>query len=889
MSAASAQLGFAAEFMLFLASVAGLGVVVRAKLLAGERAGQVLLALGFTGLGIASFLHGSLLQPNGLGAEVIVPRLLGLVLLVVGALRSGDTDARRQIGLAVALLAVSEAVTVVPTVGDIDWLADGARALGALGLGAALLTASQRSISARVAASATGTILLVVLAVSVALSAVVIDNVEEEALLRIESRAAAEAAEIERTADDAKLSARLGALVLSSSARPGDVSRLVTLAEDPSSDEGALAGNELRTDLGRIAQTLVFQGAILAYVTSEGVVVGGVGVESPAVQIDIAGSEVVREAIAAQSGDLGAPAVIAGEAVAAAASPVSVMVNGRARFVGVVFAAEPFDAGYLALRRDSDRTLSLALVGRDSVLASTGSPPPASALTSAASAVLDGGEATRRVVGGDLFLAAEAVTRGTEPVFAVVVTAPTTLVAQTRQQLFQTLFLVALGAALVALVLAALVGERIGAGLRRLTQTAGEIRTGNLDARAGLNTADELGTLGDAFDSMAVALGDMTGELRSAAVDEARLRSRMEAVVAGMGEALMAIDAAGLVTDFNAAAEELFDRPSSEVCGSSVSSLRLLGPQGEDLTDRLAVPRLEPWNIVATVVRRDATLIPVAVSCGAVRGPVGEIAGGVVVLRDLRPEREVERMKTEFLANISHEWKTPLTPIKGYASMLSTRPLSREKTQDFASEILVSAGKLERVISRLVNFATVSAGRLELRTEAVVVRELVDTARARWKDRLEEGHRLVIRVARGLPDIEGDRRYLDQVLDELIDNALKYSPSGGRVTISARAAGRAGNGSRPYVELAVADEGVGIPSDRLGTIFGDFAQGDGSATREFGGLGLGLALVSHICDAHGGTLTCRSEVGEGSTFILVLPAVRADLPALGRRSQQVAR
>jgi len=215
--------------------------------------------------------------------------------------------------------------------------------------------------------------------------------------------------------------------------------------------------------------------------------------------------------------------------------------------------------------------------------------------------------------------------------------------------------------------------------------------------------------------------------------------------------------------------------------------------------------------------------------------------------------------------------------------------LAREKTQDFASEILVSAGKLERVISRLVNFATVSAGRLELRTHVVVIRELLEAARARWQDRLGEGHHLVIRVARDIPDVEGDRRYLDQVLDELIDNAVKYSPEGGRVTIVARAAGRANNGSKPYVELEVGDEGVGIPADRLGTIFGDFAQGDGSATREFGGLGLGLALVSHICDAHGGSLTCRSEVGAGSTFTVVLPAVRAGLALRRHHSQPVAR
>ncbi len=888
MSAASAQLGFAAEFVLFLAAVAGLGVVVRAKLLAGERRGQLLLALGFTAVGVAAFLHGSLLQDDPAAPGVLVTRLVGLVLLGAGALRAGDAAPRRQLALALGLLLAAEVITVLSPLADLGWAADTARAMGALGLGAALFTASQRSISARVAASATGTILLVVLAVSVALSAVVIDNVEDEALLRIESRAGAEAAEIERATNDAVLSAKLAALVLGSSGGAEDVARLVTLAEDPGSEAGATAADEVVADLGAIAENLVFQGAILAYVTSEGVVVGGRGVDSPNVQVDISGAKVVRDTIQDQQGDRGAPALVGGDALAAAASPVRVSVRGQSRFVGAVFAAEPFDREYLAVRKENDRSLSLALVGRDGVLASAGTQPTSSTLTSAARGALDSGEPIRQLVGG-LFVAAHPVYGGTEPVFAVVVSAPTTLVATTRQQLFGTLFLVALGAALVALVLAALVGERIGAGLRRLTRSAEEIRGGNLEARAGLPPGDELGTLGDAFDSMAAALGSMTGELRESAVDEARLRGRLEAVVAGMGEALMAVDGAGTVTDFNAAAEELFDRPSNEVCGQVVAELALLGPQGEDLTTRIAFPRLEPWSTTGTVVRRDGTRVPVAVSCGAVRGTGGEMVGGVVVLRDLRPEREVERMKTEFLANISHEWKTPLTPIKGYASMLSTRSLSEDKTKDFAAEILVSAGKLERVISRLVNFATVSAGRLDLHTEPVPVRALVDDAAARWADRLGERHTLRSQVPDSIPDLEGDRRYLEQVVDELIDNAVKYSPDGGVVTVVARAGGRAGNGSRPYVELSVSDEGVGILPERLGTIFGEFAQGDGSSTREFGGLGLGLALVRHICEAHGGTLTCRSQPGEGSTFTIALPATRPALAAGHRRSLRAQR
>jgi signal transduction histidine kinase len=156
----------------------------------------------------------------------------------------------------------------------------------------------------------------------------------------------------------------------------------------------------------------------------------------------------------------------------------------------------------------------------------------------------------------------------------------------------------------------------------------------------------------------------------------------------------------------------------------------------------------------------------------------------------------------------------------------------------------------------------------------VDVRPLLESVVAKWKGRVDTRHPITRRVARNLPELTGDARLLERCLDELVDNAVKFSPAGGTVTVSASLAvnGAAGGDGTPAVQISVRDHGIGIPEDRLEGIFEDFSQGDSSPTRQFGGLGLGLALVRRVVHAHDGELVCETSPGEGSTFSIVLPA-----------------
>jgi PAS domain S-box-containing protein len=336
-----------------------------------------------------------------------------------------------------------------------------------------------------------------------------------------------------------------------------------------------------------------------------------------------------------------------------------------------------------------------------------------------------------------------------------------------------------------------------------------------------------------------------------------------------MGEALVAVDGDGQVTDFNAAAEELFDLPARSARGRPIGEVvRMRTADGTDLARRLRRPVLEGWGESGTIRLADGREVPVAISAGTLRGTDNEVVGAVFVLRDERREAELERMKTEFLANISHELRTPLTPIKGFASILQTRDLTSAKARGFATEISVAADQLERVIGQLVNFATIVGGRLSIDPKPVPVRSLIDRTIKPWRARVDGTHKLVRRVATGIPDVVADSTYLAQALDELIDNAVKYSPDGGRIVVSA---GVADGEEGPELEISVSDEGVGVPADRLDSVLQDFTQGDASSTRRFGGLGLGLALVHRIARAHGGDLRVDSVPDHGSTFTIVLP------------------
>jgi signal transduction histidine kinase len=255
----------------------------------------------------------------------------------------------------------------------------------------------------------------------------------------------------------------------------------------------------------------------------------------------------------------------------------------------------------------------------------------------------------------------------------------------------------------------------------------------------------------------------------------------------------------------------------------------------------------------------------VAVSGAPLRDEGGQPAGAVVVLRDLRGERQVERMKTEFLSRIGHELRTPLTGVLGYSEMLLRRDWPAERVRSMLEEVNASGHRLERIVELLEFFAGTAAGRQMLRVTPIDLRPVVDDVVRAWEPKVRPPVVLSRKVARGLPQVMGDGRWLRAALGELVDNAVKFSPGGGRVVVSA---GVADDGR---VELSVADRGVGMSDDEVERAFTAFEQGDTSDTRRYGGLGLGLPLVLRVAEGHGGEVRCTTTPGRGTRIAVLLP------------------
>jgi two-component system phosphate regulon sensor histidine kinase PhoR len=433
------------------------------------------------------------------------------------------------------------------------------------------------------------------------------------------------------------------------------------------------------------------------------------------------------------------------------------------------------------------------------------------------------------------------------------------LVELRQRQLVATLIVLLIGA-LVAFAFARMFAARV----QRLQRFSQRIAEGDFRPLIREGPRDELSDLADTLNLTAAR---MDREIRLLSGE----RNRSSAILRSMVEGVAVIDAEERVVFYNRAFSEILNvdaagaegRPLIEVVRNSdlLSLIRraLHGEEGLQTDITMGITQTQSFSITAAPVKA------LDVSASG-RAPNEKPSGAVVVLHDVTELRRLERVRQDFVANVSHEFKTPLTAIQGFAETLLAGALDDpENNRRFLEIIRNHAMRLARLTNDLLKLARIEAGKMELEFSSVGLLELIEAC---TETTLLKANRkeitLEITVPPQLPTVRGDAALLRDVLQNLLDNAIQYTPPRGHISVVASATTR-------EAIITVADTGIGIPLADSERIFERFYRVDAARSREAGGTGLGLSIAKHIVEAHGGKLWVESTVGQGSKFSFSLP------------------
>jgi len=386
---------------------------------------------------------------------------------------------------------------------------------------------------------------------------------------------------------------------------------------------------------------------------------------------------------------------------------------------------------------------------------------------------------------------------------------------------------------------------------------------------------DELGRLET---NLAIMGRAVAARLRATREEEQKLR----AVLAGMVEGVVVINNRGELVLLNERAREIFGLFASQDYGGHRLVEICRDPELQQLVrDTIRTPAMQP--LAREIAIAGETPRVLAVNAAPVHGDSGPL-GYVLVFHEITELKKLEAVRRDFVANVSHELRTPLTAIRGYAETLLGGALDDpENSRKFLGVIERNSERLTRLIDDLLVLSDLELGRTGLQRTSVPVTAAVEAAFEVVGEKAGRGGvQLHHDDVNELPPIDGDSDRVEQVLVNLIDNAVKYTPSGGSVTVTARCLtdGERDNGAAKtrggdYVEIAVCDTGIGIPSQDLPRLTERFYRVDKARSRELGGTGLGLAIVKHIVQAHGGWMRIDSELGRGTRVRVAFPARRA--------------
>ncbi len=402
---------------------------------------------------------------------------------------------------------------------------------------------------------------------------------------------------------------------------------------------------------------------------------------------------------------------------------------------------------------------------------------------------------------------------------------------------------------LASILLSFLLSKTITTPIERITEGARSIAKGNFDQDLGVQSSDEIGELTRSFNYMAGQLKNTVGELQSE-------RDKLSTMFLHMTDGVAAFTTTGRLIHMNPATESLLGVRAED----NVTFDEMFADLDMPNTNETAMRSF----LTSEVTRHDRVLSITLAPYGALDGEGGVIA----VIHDITEQRRLDDARREFVANVSHELRTPLTNIRSYTETLLDAagdiPLDTEK--QFLGVISSESERMARIVTDLLTLSKLDYGRMELRmTDFALADMLKNVANAMKLTAKDRNLELTVEAPDTLPHIVGDRDRLEQVVVNILSNAVKYTSAGGHVRLTAAQV------AENRVRITVEDDGIGIPAADVPRLFERFYRVDKARSREAGGTGLGLAIAKEIVEQHEGRIALASEYGHGTTVTITLP------------------
>jgi len=414
---------------------------------------------------------------------------------------------------------------------------------------------------------------------------------------------------------------------------------------------------------------------------------------------------------------------------------------------------------------------------------------------------------------------------------------------------------------ILILPLAYLLARSLTHPILEVAQKAIQLVSSTFGKEIRVSSTDELG-------SLSKAIGEMDVQFRNQIEEISKEKDYLQTILKGMVEGVLVVDGRGRILMVNDALRRLLslssdvsDKMPLEIIRNAEleGAIRKAIQDGENIALELDLNKSGEKTIEVNVV----SILP---SSRRIDEDSEGIRGAIAVFHDITRLKELEKIRQDFVANVSHELRTPLTTIKGYAETLLDGALKEDQAFQFVQVIKRHTDRLAKIVEDLLVLSKIETKEFQLKVEVISVQNSINDIIDFVKDPADKKK---ISLSRNeIPSslaVLADRSYLEQILINLLDNAIKYTPEGGRVIVSAV------EKDSKDIQFSIEDNGIGIPKEDLSRIFERFYRVDKGRSKELGGTGLGLSIVKHLVQAHGGKVWVESQPGKGSTFYFTLP------------------